>query len=79
MSNESETAYGASSEAFKAIHSALYGLMAAPPGKRITKEAFSWNANGTLHTLVVSEGVTVLFTLTFAWNTDGTLQNVERS
>jgi hypothetical protein len=73
-----EVAYGQYAEAFRAIHSALRDLMAPPPGKRITKLAFTWNANGTLSTLAAYDGAELLFTLTFDWNVDDTLRQVER-
>jgi hypothetical protein len=71
--------YGRYEEAFKAIHSALFDLMAPPIGKRITKLEFAWNADGTLATLKASENVTLLFTLSFSWNVDGTLKEVNRA
>ena len=78
MTNESETAYGDSSAAARAIHSALYGLEAAPPGHRITKWAFTWNVDGTIATAIAYEDAVVLFTLTYAW-VGGNLQDVVRS
>jgi hypothetical protein len=78
MSIESETAYGDSSSAARAIHSALYGLEAAPPGHRVTKWAFTWNVDGTMATAAAYEGASLLFTLSYAW-TDGNLESVERT
>ena len=78
MSIESETQYGDSSSAARAIHSALYSLEAAPPGHRISKWAFTWNGDGTLATAVAYEDATVLFTLTCAW-VGGNLESVVRS
>jgi hypothetical protein len=78
MTNESETQYGDSSSAAKAIHSALYSLEAAPPGHRVTKWAFTWNVDGTMATAAAYEGVSLLFTLTYTW-TDGNLTSVERA
>jgi len=78
MSIESETQYGDSSAAARAIHSALYSLEAAPPGHRITKWAFTWNVDGTIETAIAYEDATVLFTLTYAW-VGGNLESVERS
>ena len=78
MMNESETAYGDSSSAARAIHSALYGLEAAPPGHRISKWAFTWNVDGTMETAIAYEGAAVLFTLTYTWDS-GNLQTVVRS
>ena len=72
-------AYGRYEESFKAIHSALFGIMASPSGKRITKLAFTWNPNGTLATLKTYDGQQLLFTLTFSWNDDGTLKEVIRA
>jgi len=71
--------YGRYEEAFRAIHSALSDLMAPPPGKRITKLAFTWNPNSTLSTLKAYESTELLFTLTFSWNSDGTLKEVSRT
>jgi hypothetical protein len=72
-------AYGRYEEAFKAIHSALSDLMAAPLGKRIGKVAFTWNLDGTIATLKAYDGTALLFTLSFIWNADGTLKEVSRS
>jgi hypothetical protein len=73
-----EVAYGRYDEAYKAIHSALNGLMAPPSGKRITRLAFTWNADGTIATLSAYDGEELLFTLSFTWNPNGTLQNIVR-
>jgi len=70
--------YGRYEEAFKAIHSALLQITAPPSGKKITKQEFVWNADGTLATLKAYDGATLLFTLTFAWNANGTLKEVNR-
>jgi hypothetical protein len=74
-----EIPYGRYEEAYKAIHSALSGLMAPPSGKRITKLAFTWNANGTVNALKAFMGDELLFTVTFSWNADGTLREVART
>jgi hypothetical protein len=74
-----EVAYGQYSEAYRAIHSALSGLMAPPPGKKITKLGFTWTAGGNVETIKAYDGVDLLFTLTFTWNDDGTLAQVERT
>ncbi len=74
-----EVAYGRYDEAYKAIHSALMNLTAPPPGRKLTKAAFSWNLDGTLATLKAYEDVDLLFTLTFSWNVDGSLKEVTRS
>jgi hypothetical protein len=74
-----EVAYGRYDEAYKAIHSALMNLTAPPPGRKLTKAAFSWNMDGTLATLKAYDGVDLLFTLTFNWNGDGSLKEVTRS
>jgi hypothetical protein len=55
------------------------GLMAPPPGRNITKLAFTWNPDGSLGSLGVYEGADLLFTLTFTWNPDGSLADVVRS
>jgi hypothetical protein len=72
-------AYGRYDEAYKAIHGALNGIMAPPSGKRVTKLAFTWNADGTIASLLAYDGEETLFTLTFSWNANGTLLNVTRS
>jgi hypothetical protein len=74
-----EVPYGQFDKAYQAIHSALSGLMAPPPGKKITKFAFTWNVDGTIATLKAYDGIELLFTLTFAWNEDDTLKEVERT
>ena len=74
-----EVAYGQYSEAYRAIHSALSGLMAPSPGKKITKLGFTWNVDGTLSALKVYDGAELLFTLAFSWNVDSTLKEVARS
>ncbi|MEM2995786.1 MAG: hypothetical protein QXI91_07255 [Candidatus Bathyarchaeia archaeon] len=71
--------YGRYEEAFKAIHSALSGLMAPPSGKKITKLEFTWNADGTLALLKAYDSAELLFTLTFSWNPDGSLKEVART
>lgn len=71
--------YGRYEEAYKAIHSALSNISAPPPGKKVTKLEFSWNVDGSVHTIKFYEGTELLFTLTFDWNVDGTLKNVVRS
>jgi len=74
------TPWGNYGEAYKAIHDAIIGsLAAAPEGKKITKNAFTWNPDGTLATLKAYDGAELLFTLTFTWNPDGTLQQVART
>lgn len=74
-----EVAYGQYAEAYRAIHSALSDLMAPPPGKKITKLAFTWTAGGNVETIKTYDGTELLFTLTFSWNVDGTLKEVARS
>jgi hypothetical protein len=71
--------YGRYEESFKAIHSALSDLMAAPSGKRTSKIAFTWNPDGTLAALGIYEDETLLFTLDFTWNADGSLKEVSRT
>ncbi len=73
-----EVAYGRYDEAYKAIHSALNDIMAPPPGKRVTKLAFTWNADGAVDTVKVYENAELLFTLSFSWNS-GALQDITRS
>jgi len=75
-----EVTYGRYEEAFRAIHSALSGIMAGLSGKKITKLAFTWIEGGTApETIKVYDGDELLFTLTFTWNVDGTLNQVARS
>ena len=75
----SEVTYGRYEEAYRAIHSALMGLTAPPPGCKLTKLGFSWNLDGTLSSLKAYDGANLLFTLTFTWNVDGTLREVART
>ena len=75
----SKVPYGRYEEAYKAIHSALSGLMAPPSGKHITRLMFTWNADGTLQTLKAYMSEELLFTLNFLWNDDGTLKEIVRS
>jgi len=75
----SEVAYGRYEDAYRAIHSALNDLMAPPPGKRITRIAFSWHVEGTLKTLQAYQETEALFSLAFTWNVDGTLREVNRT
>jgi len=72
-----EVAYGRYDEAYKAIHSALMDITCPPPGRRITKLAFTWNVDGTIASLRAYDGANLLFTLTFTWN--GTLSEVART
>lgn len=74
----SQVPYGRYEEAYKAIHSALSGLMAPPPGKRITKLEFTWNPDGTISALKAYEGSEELFTLNFTWS-NGDLTEVSRA
>jgi hypothetical protein len=74
-----EVAYGRYDEAYRAIHSALMNLTAPPPGRKLTKAAFSWNMDGTLASLKGYDGADLLFTLTFSWNIDGSLKEVART
>ena len=75
---ETEVPYGRYDEAYKAIHSALNGIMAPPPGKRITRLTFTWNPDETIATLSAYNTTELLFILTFNWNPNGTLQCVAR-
>jgi hypothetical protein len=74
-----EVAYGRYEEAYKAIHSALMDIGCPPPGRRITKLAFTWNADGTIAALRAYDGSDLLFTLAFSWNIEGTLKEVART
>ncbi|MCW4010640.1 MAG: hypothetical protein NWF05_08475 [Candidatus Bathyarchaeota archaeon] len=73
-----EVAYSRYEDAYRAIHSALNGITAPPPGKRVTKLTFTWNTDGSISTLSAYDNAELLFTLTFTWNDDGTLQQVAR-
>ena len=75
----SSVQWGSSEQAFKALHDALQNLMAVAPGKKITKLAFTWTADGSVETLKAYDGAELLFTLTFTWNVDNTLNQVVRS
>ena len=74
-----EVAYGRYEEAYKAIHSALMSIASPPPGRKITKLAFTWNLNGTVATITAYDGADAIFTLAFTWNGDSTLKDVARS
>jgi hypothetical protein len=74
-----EVAYGRYEEAYRAIHSALMDVSCPPPGRKITKLAFTWNVDGTLATLKAYDGTDLLFTLAFTWNLDGSLKEVART
>jgi len=66
--------------AYKRIHDAIISSIVSPPtGKKITKNAFGWNTDGTLDTLKAYDGEELLFTLTFTWNPDGALMEISRS
>jgi hypothetical protein len=75
----SGVAYGRYEEAYRAIHSALSGLMAPPPGKHITRNEFVWNVDGTLRSLSAFQEGELLFVASFVWNVDGTLRSVART
>lgn len=74
-----EVAYNRYDEAYRAIHSALMDIGCPPPGRRITKLAFTWNGDGTLESLRAYDGADMLFTLAFSWNMEGTLKEVART
>ena len=74
-----EVSYGRYEEAYRAIHSALMSITSPPPGRKISKLAFTWNVDGTLATLTAYDGAEAIFTLTFAWNVDGTLKEAART
>jgi len=74
-----EVSYGRYEEAYRAIHSALMSITCPPPGRKISKLAFTWNVDGTLATLTAYDGSEAIFTLTFAWNVDGTLREAART
>ncbi len=72
-----EVAYNRYDEAYRAIHSALMDLTCPPPGRKITKLAFTWNVDGILASLKAYDAADLLFTLMFKWN--GTLSEVART
>ncbi len=74
-----EVEYGRYDEAYRAIHSALLDLTAPPPGRKLTKVAFTWNADGSLATLRGYEGGEAIFTLAFTWDVNGLLKEVART
>jgi hypothetical protein len=64
----------------ESIHDAILSqLTSAPTGKKITKMAFTWTADGKVETLKAYDGGELLFTLTFSWNVDGTLNSIART
>jgi hypothetical protein len=75
----SGVAYGRYEEAYRAIHGALSGLMAPPPGRHITRNEFVWNVDGSLRSLAAYENDEWLFTITFVFNVDGTLRSAART
>jgi hypothetical protein len=75
----SDVSYGRYEEAYRAIHSALMSLTCPPPGRKITKLAFTWNPDGALSALTAYDSAEAIFTLTFTWNVDGTLKEAARS
>jgi hypothetical protein len=75
----SEVAYNRYDEAYRAIHSALMSITCPPPGRRITKLAFTWNGDGTLATLKAYDGADLLFTLAFTWDIGGVMKEVART
>jgi len=71
--------YGRYEEAFKAIHSALSSLLTAPPGKKITRLEFTYNADKDVATIVAKQDTETLFTLTFVYNVDKDIESITRS
>ena len=77
---EVEVPWSQYDRAYKRIHDAIISSLASPPaGKKITKNAFTWNDDGTLAALKAYDGDEQLFTLNFTWNPDGALKEVSRS
>jgi hypothetical protein len=74
-----EIAYGRYEDGFRAIHSALSDLTAPPPGKKITKMAFSWNPDGTVSAIRAYDGAELLFALSLTWDVSGQLQDITRT
>jgi hypothetical protein len=74
-----EVAYGRYEEAYRAIHSALMDIACPPPGRKITKLAFTWNVDGTVATLKAYDGADLLFTLAFTWDISGVMKEVART
>jgi hypothetical protein len=75
----SEVPYGRYEEAYRAIHSALMDITCPPPGKKVTKLAFTWNIDGSLASMKFYDASSLLFTLSFSWNSDLTLNEVART
>lgn len=76
----SQIPWGQFARAYKAIHDAILSeLTSVPEGKKITKQAFTWNPDGSLATLKAYDGETLLFTLSFTWDASGNLTEVARS
>jgi hypothetical protein len=77
---EPEVPWSQYDTAYKRIHDAIISSIVSPPtGKKITKNAFTWNTDGTLATLRAYDGNDLLFTLTFTWNPDCALKEISRS
>jgi len=81
---EAEIPWSQYDQAYKRIHDRLLQILSADltriqEGKKVTKQEFTWNADGTLATFKAYDGAELLFTLTFIWNVDGTLREVART
>ena len=75
----SEIQWGSSEQAFKALHDSMQNLMAVAPGKKITKLAFTYNADKDVETLKAYDGTELLFTLTFTYNASKNVETITRS
>jgi hypothetical protein len=81
---ETEISWSQYDQAYKRIHDKLLQILSADltrvqEGKKVTRQEFTWNADGTISTIKFYDVNELLFTLAFNWNADGTLKEVARS
>lgn len=74
-----EVAYNRYDEAYRAIHSALMDIACPPPGRKITRIAFTYSVEGNISSLKAYDGADLLFTLMFKWGVENTLSEVART
>jgi hypothetical protein len=74
-----EVAYNRYDEAYRAIHSALMDITCPPPGRKITRIAFTYGVGGNISSLKAYDGADLLFTLMFKWGAENTLSEVART
>jgi len=72
-------AYNRYDEAYRAIHSALMDITCPPPGRKITRIAFTYGASGNVSSLKAYDCGDLLFTLMFKWGVENTLSEVART